>query len=146
MTPRERLLSWIFWPVVGGLLLGTSYGRAFLTAPIDVGVLVPRWASWSAALLVYLGSLMFPWRAARVAIGFAVMHAFTPPPLRNPLPWSLIQEASLLLLVLLSDVAAFPSRPPGPDRPRRTPAAALRAFVYSITAAAHDRRRIRRAS
>lgn len=123
MTKRERLMSWAFWLLVGGLLLGTSAGRASLAAPVNVGVV-----------------------AVRVAIGFAVMHAFVPAPLRNPLPWSLIQEIGLFFLVLLCDLALLPPRFGGPDRPRRTPAAALRTLMYSITTAARERRRISRAS
>lgn len=43
-------MSWAFWLIVGGLLLGTSAGRGSLAAPVHVGVMAPRWAIWSAAL------------------------------------------------------------------------------------------------
>lgn len=56
MMNRERLMSWAFGVLMGGLLLGTSGGRAALTAPVDVGVTVPRWAIWTAAWLSYLAA------------------------------------------------------------------------------------------
>ena len=97
-------------------------------------------------LLTYFVSLLLPWRAVRVAIAFAVMHAFVTAPLRTPLQWSLIQETGLFFLVLLCDLAFLPPRVGGPARPRRTPAAALRNLVYTITTATRERRRISRAS
>jgi hypothetical protein len=145
MTRRELLMSWALGLLVGGLFLGTSAGRAALAEPLDVGIQVPRWSIWAAALVAHSAASLLPSRAIRVLIGFAAAQAFLPLPIQSPLPWSRVQEAGVFLLVLLSDIAWLSPRSNGPDRPRRTPAAALRQFVYSMTTVARERRRIARA-
>ena len=133
-----------FAAVMGALLLGTSWGRAVLAAPVDVGIPVPRWVVWGVALLGYSASKVLTLRSVRVAVAFTLMHAFIPAQVANPLPWSLVQELGLFALVLLLDLHHFPSQPGGPDRPRHWPASAVRQTAFTFAEAINERRRLRR--
>lgn len=145
LTKREAVLFVAFILGVGGLLISDSAGRALLAAPVSVGITLPRWAAWSAALLAYGTSLLLRWRPLRLVLGVLLMHAFIPVQPLNPLPWIALQEVCLLAFVVLVDLN-MRRGPATPDRPRRGPAVALRQVVLRSTAGIYERRRKGRAN
>jgi hypothetical protein len=145
MTRRETVLSLAFFASLGGWLISSPAGRAFLAAPWSTGFAAPRWTVWSAAFLAYGVSIQLRWRPLRVVIGLLVMNAWLPLQPLNPLMWIALQEACLLVIVVLLDIINVGRGTETPDAPRRGPAVARQPDVPATLSAIYDRRRIRRA-